>query len=125
MPKSKKRKNYISKGQRPNVSKKNRVKSTPSVAARLQSFMKKQQVIDKPQNNIEKELRKRYVKEDKINTEACRLLNRYQICGLQKSTAVQAVMTDKVDILTKKWSKILSEYLEKEKKKSSFLTRDA
>lgn len=116
-----KSKGYISKGQRPNVSKKNRVKGGVNpVDSKIQSLLKKQQVIEKPQNNKEKELRKRYIKEDEIYIEVARLLNRFGVCGLQKSTAVQAVITEKIEDLNKKWSKILSEYNEAQKKKAVF-----
>ena len=113
------KKKYVSKGQRPNVSKsilKLRNGEKPSVNSLMTSHNKKLQVMTKPQNKKEQELKIRYLAEKEKDYEVAKLLNKFNVCGMTKAAATQAVLTKKVDILIKKWSKILTNYLEKEKK---------
>ena len=117
------KKKYVSKGQRSNVSKSNlklRNGEKPSVNSLMTSYLKKLQVITKPQNKKEQELKIKYLAEKEKDYEVSKLLNKFNICGMTKAAATQAVLTKKVDLLIKKWSKILTIYLEEEKKKSNF-----
>ena len=121
---SKKLKHYVSKGQRPNVSKSIRklVKrnSLPSVEDTLKSYWKRYQVINNPQNKKEKELGKKYVKEQEVSVEAQRLVNRFGRCGLTWAEAVRAIKTDFKDNLLKKWAPILRDWNKKQENVNAF-----
>lgn len=108
-----KSKGYLSKGQRPNVSKKTRKlvrKERNEITDLLQSRAKRDQVVLNPQNKKEKELRTKYLIEDEVLFKAGQLLFKYSKCGLTKAAAVMAVKTDRVNNLTQKWSKKLIEW---------------
>ncbi len=121
---SKKVKHYVSKGQRPNVSKRTRklVKRTSLVSAEdtLKSFWKRNQVINNPQNKREKELANKYVKENEVKIEAQRLLNRFSRCGLTWAEAVGAIKTDFKDRLLQKWTPILRDWNKKQENVNAF-----
>lgn len=121
MSKNKKSSNYTSKGQRPNVSKRNKVKNIiPSVSAMIVSFKKRQQVMFNPQNNKERELGKQYRKEDEIDIEVQRLFNRFGKCGLERSAVIMAIKTDYKDKLIRKWAPILREWNRKREGTNAF-----
>ena len=67
-------------------------------------------VIDRPQNAAEKALREKYIRERDVETRAAQLLNQYGEAGLQRAAAIQAVKTDKVDLLLNKWNGRLADY---------------
>jgi hypothetical protein len=82
--------------------------------ARLDSFFQslrlRTRVIDRPQNAQERILRDKYLKTQDVETRAAQLLNQYGEAGLQRAEAIQAVKTDRVDLLTNKWSPRLTEF---------------
>ena len=116
-----KAKKYVSKGERNSVSKSTRKavrRDRPAtVATMLQSYKVKEFVMDSF-NPKDKRLSNKYSNELIIKTEACRLFNRFGRCGLTWSAAVQAVKTDFVENLTKKWNKILREWAKEQSKKT-------
>lgn len=118
------KKHYTSKGQRPNVSKKTRklVKrnSFQSVESAFKSYLKRQQVINSPQNKREEERGKRYVKEEQVLIEAQRIMNRFSRCGLTWAEAVAAIKTDFKDKLLRKWTPILRDWNKKQENNNAF-----
>tara|TARA_Y100000034_G_scaffold34222_1_gene41933 strand:- start:10497 stop:10862 length:366 start_codon:yes stop_codon:yes gene_type:complete len=107
-------KKYVSKGQRPNVTratknamKRERVTSPESL---LQSLTIRNRIKFKPQNKQEKELSEKYFKEDDIAIKARQLFYKYQGCGVTWAACVQAVKTDYVELFQKKWNGKLAAY---------------
>jgi hypothetical protein len=76
----------------------------------FQSLRWRTRIIDRPQNAQEKVLRDKYLKDNDVESRAAQLLNQYGEAGLQRAAAIQAVKTDKIDLLLNKWNPRLSEF---------------
>jgi hypothetical protein len=76
----------------------------------FQSLRLRTRVIERPQNAQERILKDKYLKEQDVETRAAQLLNQYGEAGLKRAEAIQAVKTDRVDLLTNKWSTRLTEF---------------
>lgn len=117
---------YVSKGQRPNVSRKTQKavrterKASNDVRAVLQRDARRS-LIKSSYSKEDKILAERYKEEDKIHIEASRLYNKYSKAGLTWSAAVQAVKTDFVESLNKKWVKRLRSWNEEQRKNKTLL----
>lgn len=122
MASKKKSKLYISKGERPNVNQKilnsMRRERVPSTISLLKKRDKRTQIILRPQDKKEKELRVKYMKEDSTFQEANRLYGYYGKCGLTWGAAIQAVKTEYVEKLREKWNPKLKAWIRDQKKKS-------
>jgi len=122
MTEKKKRTSSFSKGERPNVNQKilNAIKreQIPSTRSLLMKRDKRTQIILRPQNKMEKDLRVRYIEEDSTFQEANKLYGYYGKCGLKWSQAIQAVKTDHIEELKEKWNPRLKTWIRDQKKKS-------
>lgn len=78
--------------------------------SQAKSLKWKTRVIDKPQNAAEKALKEKYIRDRDVESRAAQLLNQYGEAGLQRAAAIQAVKTDKVDLLLNKWNSRLTDY---------------
>ena len=104
-----KRPNYVSKGQRRNISrwlrnarrKENR--ENPSLEASMQAFEHRKRVISSPQNAHEKNLRNRYIEQTTIETKCTELLVQFSEVGLTRAEIIQAIKTDYIPTLVDKW----------------------
>lgn len=121
--KQSKSKGYISKGQRPNVSKQTTKalrrdrKDNPAVEDVLKSYSHRKRVIYKPQNDAERKLAKKYATEDAVFAKSNELLLRYSKSGLTKAETVMAVKTDRVSELINKWKPRMSAWVKEQKAK--------
>ena len=112
---------YVSKGQRPNVSRKitnmmkQERKANPRIEDILKSYNHRQGIIGKPRGKKEQELRDRYIEEERVSHQAQKLMEHYRDVGLPKSTAIQAVMTNFTEQLHVKWGPILRKFRDSEK----------
>jgi len=104
-------KTYVSKGQRPNVS-----RSTRNAARRarrenrpiediLKANAHRQRVIDKPLGESEKKLRLKYLEEERVAKAAAPLMNQFGHYGMAWGAAVMAVKTNKVSEVSNMWAK--------------------
>lgn len=104
-------KTYKSKGQRPNVSRKLRNMAKRArqenipVEDMLKSDKHRERIIDKPTNEHERKLQKRYLEENRVLTEAAQLFKRYSNKGMSWALAVQAVKSEAVVQVTEKFAK--------------------
>lgn len=112
---------YISRGQRPNVSRKisNLIRRERRLNRPLEDILKryfyKKGIIDKPRGQKEKELRERYLEEERISLQAFKLIDQYREVGLPKSVAVHAVMTNYTDQVHTVWGPKLQKFLNLDK----------
>lgn len=119
----KSRTSYTSKGQRRNVAKKtlnvmNSDRRThPSVKDMMIRWNHRQEIINKPRSTKQKELRERYLEEDRVDLQAHKLMDQYRDVNLSKATAVQAAKTNFIEQLHSKWSPKLKAFREASKGK--------
>jgi hypothetical protein len=76
----------------------------------FQSLRLRTRVIERPQNAQEKILKEKYLNTQEVETRAAHLLNQFGEAGLKRAEAIQAVKTDRVDLLTNKWTPRLTEF---------------
>ena len=100
---------YVSKGQRPNVSRWSRNamrrdnKANPSPESIMQARGHRSRVISSPQNAKERELKEKYLRERGVEMRCADLLKQFESVGLTRAGAIHAIKTDRVSELTEKW----------------------
>lgn len=115
--------NYVSKGQRRNVSRQSRLdlaadhRANPSLKDMLKRLAYREEIIRHPRSAHDKVLADRYLEEDRVELQAWKLIDQYREVGLTKASAVHAVKTNYVEHLHSKWSPILKAHQEEKKKK--------
>lgn len=118
-------KNYVSKGQRPNVSRKirNMVKRARREDRPVEDILKsdanRQRILEKPAGEKERSLRDRYREEDRVAKAAALLFKQFENQGMSWAAAVQAVKTDKVPEVTEKYLHKQNKRKEASKKRAS------
>ena len=107
---------YISKGQRRSVSRKlcNAIRrdrrAHPPVEDILKRMEARQEIIAKPRGSKQKELREKYIEEERIELQAFKVLEQYHDVGLPRGAAIQAVKTNYIEQLHAKWGPILRKF---------------
>lgn len=118
-------KTYVSKGQRPNVSRKirNMVRRSRREDRPLEDILKsdanRQRVLEKPSGDRERKLRDRYREEDRVAKAAAMLFKQFENQGMSWAAAVQAVKTDKIPEVTEKYLHKQNKRKEASKKQAS------
>lgn len=116
-------KTYVSKGLYRNVSRKivNLMRSERRKNPPIEDLIKKREarqlIISKPRTAKQKELRERYLEEERIEHQSYLLIDQYKDVGLSRGEAIHAVKTHFVDQLHAKWGPRLKALREAEKKK--------
>ena len=104
-----KSKGYISKGQRPNVSRwvRNAMrrdhKANPSPESIMQASEHRSRVNNSPQNAKEQGLKEKYLRDRGVEMRCADLLKQFESVGLTRAGAIHAIKTDRVSELTEKW----------------------
>lgn len=121
MAKGKSVNSYISKGQRPNISRKicndirRRRRADPLIEDILKRYFHRKEIIDKPRGKKQHELRDRYIEEERLSLQAFKLTDQYREVGLSKAEAMQAVKTNYTERLHAKWSPIIQRFRDSRK----------
>lgn len=114
---------YISKGQRPNVSKKTRNlgkaerRANRPVEDVLKRLATREEIINKPRGQKQKELQERYIQQDVIEVQAFKLFSHYKDVGFTWAAAVQSAKTNYSERVHDKWGPRLKALRDSEKDK--------
>lgn len=112
---------YISKGQRPNVSRKvhnmmrRHRRANPTLEDVLKRMEYREGVITSPKGKKEHELRDRYLDENYTNQAAEKLFIQYKEVNITWAACVQAAKTNFAEQLHSKWGPRLKAHREEQK----------
>lgn len=103
-------KHYVSKNERPNVSRRVRNairrenRQNPSIRSILDSYNHRSTAIERPHDPKYKGMKEKYEFEDAVDVKASALMNKFGKYGMTWSAAVMAVKTDRIGEVEAKWA---------------------
>ena len=101
---------YVSKGQRPNVSRQQLImgraerRANPTVASMMASAEHKANILSRTKDKSIAPLREKYIEDDRVSRRAGELFKKYSAKGATYAACVQAVKTDWISSFENKYT---------------------